>query len=149
MHSIQTIHIRRPPWRPLGCEGWLFQIQILKSSTPFKICRFADCNLEILSELQVLQVTILKYSILELASWGGPGPSMGHGPSMGPGQAQLNPGTWAGHMGSRSGPQSCETCTGVTLEQIFPLPNFRRRRQTGGDRNLFDFFSSAFLNFFQ
>ena len=61
--------IRRPPWRPPGCEGYSFQIQILKSSIPFKICRFADCNLEILSKLQVLQIAILEYSILEPASW--------------------------------------------------------------------------------
>ena len=43
--------------------------QILKSSTPFKVCRFADCNLEIHCKLRVLQITISKYSILELADW--------------------------------------------------------------------------------
>jgi len=36
----------------------------LQSSIPFKASKFADCNLEILSKLQVLQIAILKYSIL-------------------------------------------------------------------------------------
>jgi hypothetical protein len=36
----------------------------LQSSIPFKVSKLADCNLEILSKLQVLQIAILKYSIL-------------------------------------------------------------------------------------
>ena len=50
-------------------RGICLQQQILQSSIPFKVSILTACNLTIPSKVRILQVTILKYSILELAGW--------------------------------------------------------------------------------
>ena len=53
---------------PPGCEAYVVTTN-LTTSIPFKVSNLTACNLTNLSKLQVLQIPILKYSILELASW--------------------------------------------------------------------------------